>query len=85
MSLPKIDSLSALSRLTLTISTDGRFQAFLLYLYTKSINFASFGSDENCRSRSHEIAWVSEEEIPKPSPKSIYRLADKVSEPSLRH
>lgn len=57
------------------------FQAFLLYLYTNSIEFAPFGSEENRRSRSPEIAWTSEGEIPKPSPKSIYRLADKVSGP----
>ena len=61
------------------LSTGESFQAFLLYLYTGSIKFASFGSEENRKSRSPEIAWKREGEIPKPSPKSIYRLADKVS------
>jgi hypothetical protein len=65
-----------------TLSTCGSFQAFLLYLYTDSIEFASFGSKVNRRSRSAEIAWTLRGEIPKPSPKSIYRLADKVSNPA---
>ncbi|KAF9646320.1 hypothetical protein BDM02DRAFT_253709 [Thelephora ganbajun] len=60
------------------------FQAFLLYLYTNSIQFASFGSKENRKSRSPEIAWTPEGEIPKPSPKSIYRLADKYDVPGLK-
>jgi hypothetical protein len=64
---------------SLTLSTGDSFQAFLLYLYTDSIGFALFGSKENRRSRSSEIAWALEGEIPEPSPKSIYRLADKVS------
>lgn len=54
------------------------FQAFLLYLYTNSMDLAPFGSEENRKSRSSEIAWTPEDQIPKPSPKSIYRLADKV-------
>lgn len=62
-----------------SLLTGDSFQAFLLYLYTNSINFASYGSKENRRSRSSEIAWTKEGQIPKPSPKSIYRLADKVS------
>ena len=62
----------------LNLSTGQSFQAFLLYLYTNSIEFAPFGSEENRKSRSSEIAWTSEEQIPTPSPKSIYRLADKV-------
>ena len=57
------------------------FQAFLLYLYTDSIEFAPYGSKGNRKSRSPEIAGVRGGEIPKPSPKSIYRLADKVSTP----
>ena len=55
-----------------------RFQAFLMYLYTDSIEFAPFGSEDNRKSRSAEIVSLSEDSIPRPSPKSIYRLADKV-------
>ena len=62
----------------LNLSTGESFQAFLLYLYINSIDFAPFGSEENRKLRSSEIAWTPEEKIPKPSPKSIYRLADKV-------
>ena len=43
------------------------------------ISFAPFGSDENRKGRGAEIAWAPEGDIPNPSPKSIYRLADKVS------
>lgn len=60
-----------------------RFQAFLLYLYTNSIEFAPYGSEDNRKSRSAEIVSVSEDSIPRPSPKSIYRLADKVSDHPL--
>ena len=49
-----------------------------MYLYTKAIEFAPFGSDENRRSRSAEIVTPSDNRVPRPSPKSIYRLADKV-------
>ena len=57
--------------------TFNRFQAFLRYLYTSEIEFAPWGSAERRRARSLEE--VSESYgIPKPSPKSIYRLADKV-------
>ncbi|KAF9785361.1 hypothetical protein BJ322DRAFT_827159 [Thelephora terrestris] len=54
------------------------FQAFLMYLYTGQIKFAPYGSEENRRSRSTEIVSTSEDSIPRPSPKSIYRLADMV-------
>lgn len=67
---------------TLTFSAGKSFQAFLLYLYTQSIRFAPFGSEENRKSRGSEIVWAKEGEIPRPSPKSIYRLADKVTKPS---
>ena len=50
-----------------------------MYLYTDAIDFAPFGSEENRRSRSTEIANPSEDKVPRPSPKSIYRLADKAS------
>ena len=49
-----------------------------MYLYTDRIEFAPYGSEENRRSRSVEIVSSSEDSIPRPSPKSIYRLADKV-------
>jgi len=49
-----------------------------MYLYTDAIEFAPFGSKENRRSRSAEIVTPSDDKIPRPSPKSIYRLADKV-------
>jgi len=55
-----------------------RFQAFLMYLYTNVIEFAPFGSEENRRSRSSEIVTPSDDKVPRPSPKSVYRLADKV-------
>ena len=49
-----------------------------MYLYTDVIEFAPFGSEENRRSRSAEIAITSDDKVPRSSPKSIYRLADKV-------
>ena len=49
-----------------------------MYLYTGDIKFAPYGSKENRKSRSAEIVSLSEDSIPRPSPKSIYRLADKV-------
>ena len=49
-----------------------------MYLYTNAIEFAPFGSEENRRSRSTEIVTPSDDKVPRPSPKSIYRLADKV-------
>ena len=55
-----------------------RFQAFPAHLYTNVIEFAPFGSDENRRSRSVEIVTLSDDKVPRPSSKSIYRLADKV-------
>ena len=42
------------------------------------MEFAPFGSKENRRSRSAEFATPSDDNVPRPSPKSIYRLADKV-------
>ena len=49
-----------------------------MYLYTDEIEFAPYGSEENRRSRSAEIVSPSEDSIPRPSPKSIYRLAHMV-------
>ncbi|KAF9645620.1 hypothetical protein BDM02DRAFT_3262815 [Thelephora ganbajun] len=60
------------------------FQAFLFYLYTSQIEFAPHGSERNRRSRTAEILSVSKDSIPRPSPKSIYRLADKYDIPSLK-
>ena len=54
-----------------------RFQALLRYLYTNEIEFAPWGSVERREARAREK--ISESYgIPRPSPKSIYRLADKV-------
>jgi len=49
-----------------------------MYLYTDAIEFAPFGSDENRRSRRPEAITPLDDKVPRPSPKSIYRLADKV-------
>ena len=49
-----------------------------MYLYTDVMEFAPFGSEENRRSRSAEIIITTNDKVPRPSPKSIYRLADKV-------
>ena len=58
--------------------TCNRFQALLRYLYTGEIEFAQWGSTERRKARSLEN--VSESYgIPKPSPKSVYRLAHKVT------
>lgn len=54
-----------------------RFQALLRYLYTNEIEFAPWGSAERRKARAHGEITESYEP-PKPSPKSIYRLADKV-------
>ena len=55
-----------------------------MYLYTGVVEFAPFGSEENRRSRSAEIVDHSDDTVPRPSPKSIYRLADKVREQSFQ-
>lgn len=70
-----------LGRIRQLLQRFGRFQAFLLYLYTDDIEFAPYGSGENRKSRVPEMSSVSEDSIPRPSPKSIYRLADKVPAP----
>lgn len=54
-----------------------RFQALLRYLYTDEIEFAPWGSTERREARALEEISNSYG-IPKPSPKSVYRLADKV-------
>ena len=54
-----------------------RFQALLRYLYTNEIEFAPWGSEKQREAR--VVEGVSEpNDIPEPSPKSMYRLADKV-------
>jgi len=58
--------------------TCNRFQAMLRYLYTDEIEFAPWGSAERREARALEKMSESYG-IPKPSPKSIYRLADKVT------
>ena len=55
-----------------------------MYLYTGVIEFAPFGSEENRKSRGAEIVDPSDDKVPRPSPKSIYRLADKVCSLSLQ-
>ena len=56
-----------------------------MYLYTNTMEFAPFGSEENRRSRSAEFVVPSDDKIPKPSPKSIYRFADKVRVQCSQH
>ncbi|KAF9793441.1 hypothetical protein BJ322DRAFT_1155521 [Thelephora terrestris] len=59
------------------------FQELLRYLYTNEIGFAPWGSTERRKARAEEA--ISEPYgIPKPSPKSIYRLADKFDIPELK-
>ena len=60
-----------------------RFQAMLRYLYTDEIEFAPWGSTERRKARALEE--ISESYgIPKPSPKSVYRLAEKVTSSHIR-
>ena len=54
-----------------------RFQALLRYLYTNEIEFAPWGSKERHKARALEEVYEPYE-TPKLSPKSMYRLADKV-------
>ena len=49
-----------------------------MHLYTDEIEFALFGSKENRESRSPEFIFSYDDRVSRPSPKSIYRLADKV-------
>jgi len=63
--------------------TCNRFQAMLRYLYTDEIEFAPWGSAERREARALEK--ISESYgIPRPSPKSVYRLADKVTSSRVR-
>ena len=49
-----------------------------MYLYTGEIDFAPFGSKANRELRTPELLSKEEDTIPRPSPKSIYRIADMV-------
>jgi hypothetical protein len=49
-----------------------------MYLYTDEIDFAPFGSRANREQRIPELASGDADTIPRPSPKSIYRIADMV-------
>ncbi|KAF9778322.1 hypothetical protein BJ322DRAFT_493551 [Thelephora terrestris] len=60
------------------------FQAFIFYLYTGQIQFAPLGPRENRSSRTAEAQTTINDKIPSPSPKSIYRLADKYDTPALK-
>ena len=50
-----------------------------MYLYTGEIDFAPFGSKANRELRTPGLLATVEETIPKPSPKSIHRIAGMVS------
>lgn len=50
-----------------------------MYLYTDEIDFAPFGSKANRELRIAELASGEADTIPRPSPKSIYRVADMVN------
>ena len=52
------------------------FRAIVMYLYTGEIDFAPFGSKANRELRTPELLSPEEDIIPRPSPKSIYRIAD---------
>ena len=49
-----------------------------MYLYTDVIEFAPFESEENRGSPGAGVVRPSDEKLIRPSPKSMYRLADKV-------
>jgi hypothetical protein len=50
-----------------------------MYLNTGEISFAPYGSKANRELRALELLSLEEDTIPRPSPKSIYRVADMVS------
>ena len=56
------------------------FEAFLYFLYSDDINFAPLSSDprKNLAAQARVGDW-STGRLPSPSAKSIYRLADKVT------
>ena len=55
----------------------------MYYLYTGEVSFAPFGSEANRVYRASERPSWELGNPPKVSPKSIYRVADKVALPSL--
>ena len=75
--LTSVKVLFYLLHLPLTEPFD-RFRAVVMYLYTGEIDFAPFGSKENRELRAPELLPKEEGTIPRPSPKSIYRIADMV-------
>jgi len=54
-----------------------------MYLYTNEIDFAPFGSKANRELRIPELVSGAADTIPRPSPKSIYRIADMVKVTSI--
>jgi len=54
-----------------------------MYLYTDEIDFAPFGSKANRELRIPELVSGETDTIPRPSPKSIYRIADINSGPKI--
>ena len=54
-----------------------------MYLYTGEIDFAPFGSKANHELRTPELLSTGEGTIPRPSPKSVYRVADMVRATNL--
>ncbi|KAF9645605.1 hypothetical protein BDM02DRAFT_490316 [Thelephora ganbajun] len=60
------------------------FQAFLLYLYSGEIEFASLKLGTNRRRRSVGLLDPSHDDLPRPSPRSVYRLADKYDVPAFK-
>ncbi|KAF9778324.1 hypothetical protein BJ322DRAFT_493540 [Thelephora terrestris] len=59
------------------------FQAFLLYLYTGEMEFAPTKSGAN-QTWGIGLRDSLHDDVPRPSPRSIYRLADKYDVPELR-
>jgi len=49
-----------------------------MYLYTNEIDFAPFGSKANRELLIPELMSGEADTIPRPSPKSVYRIADMV-------
>ena len=56
----------------------GRFQALVMYLYTSEIDFRPVGPRPYRELHAPGLSSEEEDTIPRPSPKSIYRIADMV-------
>lgn len=52
-------------------------------MYTGHIELAPFGPEDSRKTQATEIVSLAPDCVPRPSPKSIYRLADKVSFPAF--